>query len=108
MCELRKRIVARAHDHDAIATTGQPDQGVATGAAVWESKGLSTMPFNFANNFAASDAAVDGAAEIYRLGHDQNVLIVQPARKAVHQGVPHQANRAVAIRLKNKQEAAQR
>ena len=89
MCELRKRIVARAHDHDAIATTGQPDQGIAAGAAVWKSKGLSTTPFDFANNFPASDAAVDRAAEIYGLGHDQDVLIAQPARKAVHQRVPH-------------------
>ena len=89
MCKLRKRIIARAHDHDAIATMGQPDQGVATGAAVWKSKGPSTTPFDFANNFAASDAAVDRAAEIYGLGHDQDVLIAQPDRKAVHQRVPH-------------------
>ena len=106
MCEPRKQIVARAHDYDAITTTGQSDQGVATSDAVWESKGLSTMPFNVANNFAASDAAVDRAAEIYGLGHDQYVLIVQSARKAVHQGVPHQTNRAVAMGLKHQQQAA--
>src|SRR5215469_13199858 len=28
MCELRKRIVACAHDHDSITTTGQPDQHI--------------------------------------------------------------------------------
>ena len=33
MCKLRQRVVARAHDHNAIAMTGQRDQGVATGAA---------------------------------------------------------------------------
>jgi hypothetical protein len=84
LCELRKRIVARAHDHDAIATTGQPDQQVATGGAVRKSKGLSTTPLDFANNIVAADAAVDRAAEINRLGHDQNVLVLQPACKAVH------------------------
>ena len=81
MCEPRKRIVARAHDYDAITATGQSDQGVATAAAVWESKGLSTMPFDVANNFAASNATVDRSAEIYRLGHDQNVLIMHPLAK---------------------------
>jgi hypothetical protein len=64
MCELRKRIVARAHDHDAITTTGQPDQHVATGAAVLKSKGLSPAPLDFANNIFAADATVDCAAEI--------------------------------------------
>jgi hypothetical protein len=84
MRELGERIVAGAHDDDAIATTGQFDQGVAAGAAVWEGKGLSTMPFNFADNFLASDAAVDRATEIYGLGHHQNVFIAQSAYKAVH------------------------
>ena len=31
-----------------------------------------------------ADAAVDRAAEINGLGHDQNILIAQPACKAVH------------------------
>ena len=75
MCELRKRIVARAHDYDAIATTRQPDQHVATGAAVRKSKGLSAAPLDFANNIVAADAAVDCSAEINRLGHDQDILI---------------------------------
>ena len=55
MRELRKRIVAHAHDHDAIATTGRPDQQVATGAAVWKSKGLSAEPLDLANNIFAAD-----------------------------------------------------
>ena len=84
MCELRKRIVARAHDHDAITTTGQPDQHVATGAAVLKSKSLSPAPLDFANNIFAADATVDCAAEINGLGHDQNILIPQPACKAPH------------------------
>ena len=75
ICELRKRIVARAHDYDAITTTGQPDQHVATGAAVRKSKGLSAAPPDLANNIIAADAAVDRAAEINGLGHDQNILI---------------------------------
>ena len=83
-CELRKRIVARAHHYDAIATTSQPDQQVATGGAIRKSKGLSTTPLDFANNIVAADAAVDRAAEVNGLGHDQNVLIFQPSRKAVH------------------------
>ena len=74
-CELRKRIVARAHDYDAITTTGQPDQHVATGAAVWKSKGISAAPLDFANDILAADAAVDRAAEINGLGHDQNIFI---------------------------------
>ena len=82
MCELRKRIVARAHNHDTITTTGQLDQLVATDAAVWKSEGLSAAPLDFANNIVAPDATVDCAAEINRLGHDQNILIVQPACKA--------------------------
>src|SRR5215470_18810910 len=106
MCELRKRIVAGSHHHDAIATTGQPDQAVAAPIAVWKSKGLSTTPFDLADNLAAADAAVDRAAEIYGLGHDQNVLFVQAAGKAVHEGVPHQTNRAVAMGLKHQQQAA--
>ena len=56
MCELRKQIVARAHDHDAITNTGQPDQHVATGGAVWKSKGLSAASLDFANNVVAADA----------------------------------------------------
>jgi hypothetical protein len=75
MCELRKRIVAGAHDYDAITTTGQPDQHVATGAAVRKRKGLSAVPLDFANKIIAADAAIDRAAEINRLGHDQNILI---------------------------------
>src|SRR6476646_3507601 len=63
-CELRKRIVARAHDHDAIATTGQLDQHVATGGAVRKSKGLPAAPLDFAHNSVAADAAVDRAAEV--------------------------------------------
>jgi hypothetical protein len=68
MCEMRKRVVARSHDHNSIATTGQPNQSVAAAAAVWKSKGIATMPFNFANNFATSNTAVDSTAEIYGLG----------------------------------------
>ena len=49
---------------------------IAAGTAVWKSKGLSALPFTFANNVKASNAAVDGAAEIYGLWHDQNILIV--------------------------------
>src|SRR3954468_635420 len=55
--ELRKRIVARAPDHDAIATTGQPDQLVATGGAVRKSKGLPATPLDLAHNSVAPDAA---------------------------------------------------
>jgi hypothetical protein len=75
VCELRKRFVARAHNHDAIAMTGQSDKGVAAGAAIRKRKSLSTTPFNFTYHFATSNAAINSAAEIYRLGHDQNVLI---------------------------------
>src|SRR5262249_12671125 len=67
-CELRQRIVARAHDDDAIAATRQLDQHVAAGGAVGKSKRLSTTPLDFANDIAAADAAVDRAAEINRLG----------------------------------------
>src|SRR4029077_15776789 len=63
-CELRKRIVTRAHDHDAIATAGLPDQLVATGGAVRKSKGLSATPLDFAHDGVAADAAVDRAAEV--------------------------------------------
>jgi hypothetical protein len=86
--ELRQRIVARAHDHDAIAGTGQLDQAVAAGAAVRKGKGLSAAPFDFADDVAAADAAVDRAAEIDRLGHDQNVLVVQPAPQSSPPGRP--------------------
>src|SRR5262249_18293740 len=75
MCELRKRVVARAHDYDAITTTGQPDQHIATGAAVWKRKGVSAAPLDFANKIIAADAAIDRAAEINGLGHDQYILI---------------------------------
>src|SRR5712691_7030183 len=71
-CELRKRIVARAHDHDAIAGTGQPDQQVAAGGAIRKSKGRSPTLLDCANDIVAADAAVDRAAEVNRLGHDQN------------------------------------
>src|SRR5262249_43713965 len=106
MCELRKRIVACAHDHDAITTTGQPDQHIATGAAVWKSKGLSAAPLDFANNIVAPDAALDRATEIDGLGHDQNILIAQTACETTHEGVLHQTNRAVAMGLKHQQQAA--
>src|SRR5271170_1716237 len=42
MCEMRKRIVARSHDHNSIATAGQPNQSVAAAAAVWKRKGIAT------------------------------------------------------------------
>src|SRR4051794_27968022 len=63
-CELRKRIVARAHHHDAIARTGQPDQQVATGGTVRKSKGLAATALDFAHDRVAADAAVDRAAEV--------------------------------------------
>jgi len=75
MGELRKRIVARSHDHDSIATAGEPHQSVAAGAAIRKSKGIAATPLNFANNVATSNAAIDSAAKIYGLRHDQNVLI---------------------------------
>ena len=84
MRELRRRIVARAHDHDAVTTTGQADQHVTTGATVRKSKGLQAAPLDFANDSVAADAAVDRAAEINGVGHDQNILIAQPVCKAVH------------------------
>ena len=106
MCKLRKRIIARAHDYDAVASTGQPDQHVTTAATVRKSKGLSTAPFNFANNIVAADAAVDSAAEINRLRHDKNILVAQPACKALHQSISHETNRAVPMGLKHQQQAA--
>jgi hypothetical protein len=74
--ELRKRIVARSHDHNTIAAAGQSDKSVAAGAAIRICKSFSTTSFNFAYNVAASNAAVDSSAEIYRLGHRQDILIV--------------------------------
>ena len=106
MREHRKRIVAGSHDHDAVATTGQLDQAVAASVTIWKGEGFSTTPFDLANDFSAANAAVDRAAEIYGLGHNQNVISVQPVRKAIHQGVLHQAHRAVAVRLKHQQQAA--
>ncbi len=106
MCEMRKRIVARAHDHNSIATTRQLNQRVTAAATVWKSNRMTPLPFNVADNVAASNAAVDGTAEIYRLRHEQNVLIVQPVHKAIHEGISHQTNRAVAMRLKHHQQAA--
>ena len=75
MCELRKCVVARAHDDDAITTTSQVDQHIATGAAVGKGKGLPAAPLDFANKLIAADATVDRAAKINRLRHDQNILI---------------------------------
>jgi hypothetical protein len=68
--EPRKGIVARAHDYNAITATGQSDQHVATGSAIWKGKGLSAASVDFTNNIVAADAAIDGAAEINRRGHD--------------------------------------
>ena len=84
MCELRKRVISRTHDHDAIPTASQLDEHVATSATVWKSKGLPARPPDFANNFVASDAAVHRAAEINGLRHNQNILIAQSACKAAH------------------------
>jgi uncharacterized protein YjdB len=103
MCEMRKRIIARAHDHNAIATTGNLDHSVAAAGTVWKSKRMTTLLFNIANNVATSNAAVDRTAKIDGLRHVQNVLIVQTVYKAIHQGVSHQTNRAVAMRLKHQQ-----
>ena len=102
MRELRKRIVARAHNHNAIATTGQSDKGVTAGASIRKCKSLYSAPFNLTYDFTTSNAAIDSAAEIDRLGHGQNVLIVQLTHKTVHQGVLHQANRAIAMGLKHR------
>ena len=77
MCELRKRIVARAHDHDAIPMAGQLDQHVATPHTICKSKGFPAGPLDFANNIVAADTSVDRATEINRLGHNQNVFITQ-------------------------------
>src|SRR5215831_9363328 len=104
MREHRKRIVAGSHDHDAVATTGQ--LAITASVTIWKGKGFSTAPFDLANDFSAANAAVDRAAEIYGLGHNQNVISVQPVGKAVHEGVLHQAHRAVAVRLKHQQQAA--
>ena len=108
MCKLRKRIIARAHDYDAVASTGQPDQHVTTAATVRKSKGLPTALLNFANNIVAADAAVDSAAEINGLWHDKNILLAQPVCKALHQSIPHETNRAVAMGLKHQQQASRK
>jgi hypothetical protein len=84
LCELRKRIVSRAHDYDAIPTTGQFDQHVATRATVWKSKGLPAAPLDFANNIVAADAAVDRTAEINGLRHNENVVIAQSVCKTAY------------------------
>ena len=76
MREKRQRIVPRSHDYNSIATKGQPNQSVAAAAAIRKSKSITIMPFNFGNNFATSNAAVDSAAEIYGLWHHQNVIVV--------------------------------
>jgi hypothetical protein len=73
---MRKRIIARSHDHDTVAPTSEPNESVAAAAAVWEGKSIPTMPFDFTNNVATSDATINSATEIYGLGHDENVLIV--------------------------------
>src|SRR5450755_66524 len=91
--EQRKRIVAGSHDQDAVTTTGELDQAVATGAAIRECKRLSTTPLDPLNDFTAADTAVDRAAEIDRLRHDENIIAVQPVRKAVDQRVLHQTQR---------------
>ena len=104
--ELRKRIVARAHDDDPITAMGQLDQQVATGSAIWKSKSFSATALDFTNNITAADAAIDCAAEINGLRHDQNILIVQPVCKAADQGIPHKTNWAIAMGLKHQQQAA--
>src|SRR5215472_6533260 len=75
-------------------------------APVWKSAGFSPAPLDFANNIVAADATVDRAAEINGFGHDQNILIAQPACEAAYQGIPHQTNRPVAMGLKHHQQAA--
>src|SRR6516165_7577971 len=47
--ELRKRVVARAHDHDAVAATSQADQQIAAAGAIRKGKRLSTTARDFSN-----------------------------------------------------------
>ena len=52
----------------------------------------------------AGDAAIDGAAEIDGVGHDQHVVVAHVAREAVDELVLHQPQRAEAVRLKHDQQ----
>jgi hypothetical protein len=76
MCELRKRIVARAHDHNPIATTGQPDQGVATDVRV-------QLPGRTFTGIRTADRMGDALVFPKSVGVVERPLLLQTAASAV-------------------------
>jgi len=74
--ELRKRVVARAHDDDSIAGSGDLDQPVTTLGAIGIDMGLASPRCNTRHDISAGNTAVRGAAEIDRLQHDENIFAI--------------------------------
>ena len=72
--ELRQRVVARAHDDDAVAGSCEREQLVAARGAIGKRvRGAASRAARRAR-CPRRHAAVDGAAVIDRLGHDQHVV----------------------------------
>src|SRR3569833_2529161 len=100
-CELRQRVVTRAHHYDAVTRTGGCNQPVAAGGAISKDMGVASARFNAAYDVNRRDAAVCGAAEIDRLGLQKLVLGPQMPRECVDKLVLHQSLRAEAMRLEH-------
>src|SRR5437588_7851164 len=62
--EQRQGVVARAHDHDAIAGTCPLDQRVAASRAIRKSERFSTATLYRGDDVAAADRAFHRTAEI--------------------------------------------
>src|SRR3569832_2849031 len=73
-CEPRQRVVARAHHYDAVTRTGGCNQPGAAGGAISKDMGVASARCNAPHDIDGRDAAVRGAAEIDRLGHQKLVL----------------------------------
>ena len=90
--EERQRVVARAHDDDAVAGPGQRKQPLAAGVAVGERLGAAAARRHAAAMSRADDAAVGRAAEIDRLGHQEHVAGAQLGGEARRRRRPSSAS----------------
>ena len=63
------------------------------------------MPFDLANYFPASTLRSVVPPKYTGSGITRTSSSCNPAHKAVHQGIPHQTDRAIAMRAKHQQQA---
>ena len=104
--ERAQRIVARAHDDDAIAGLGKLQQLVATRGAFGERHRLQAARADTSDDVFARDSTIDSAAEIDGIAHQGEIFGAQLAGERPRQFMTHLAQGAVAVRLEESDDSS--